>query len=154
MKRSSATVLRAIIVLVGVAAAAFLLWEPHVEGRNAHASLFEIYFRDPFLAYAYFGSIPFFVILYQAFKAFGLASQAEVSPQEVVRALRLIRYNALAFIGLIALGEVFIFSNTSDDRAGGVFMGVLATLVTILIATVATLIGRGLQRQIPPTYAK
>src|SRR5882757_4418154 len=63
--------LQAVIVLIGIGALALMLWEPHIEGRNAHATLFEIYFKDPFLAYAYIASIPFFVALYQAFKVLG-----------------------------------------------------------------------------------
>ena len=54
MKRSSTTFLQLVIVLIGIGALALLLWEPHIEGRNAHATLFEIYFKDLFLAYAYF----------------------------------------------------------------------------------------------------
>jgi hypothetical protein len=49
-----------------------MLWEPHVEGVNAHATLFEKYF-NPFVVYAYVASIPFFVALYQAFKVLGYA---------------------------------------------------------------------------------
>ena len=63
--------LQVVIVLIGIGALALMLWEPHIEGRNAHATLFEIYFKDPFLAYAYIASIPFFVALYQAFKVLG-----------------------------------------------------------------------------------
>lgn len=37
-------------------------------GAAAHATLFEIYFKDPFLAYAYVASIPFFAVLCQAFR--------------------------------------------------------------------------------------
>ena len=55
MKRSSTIFLQVVIVLIGIGALALMLWEPHIEGRNAHATLFEIYFKDPFLAYAYIG---------------------------------------------------------------------------------------------------
>lgn len=68
MKKGPAIFLQTVIVLIGIGALAFMLWEPHIEGRNAHATLFEIYFKDPFLAYAYIASTPFFVALYQAFK--------------------------------------------------------------------------------------
>ena len=61
MNRGASFFLRAVLVLIGIGALAFLIWEPRLEGRNAHATLFEIYFRDPFLAYAYLGSIPFFL---------------------------------------------------------------------------------------------
>src|SRR5712664_1598231 len=71
MKRGSILFLRAVLVLVGVGAAALLLWEPQTEGRNAHATTFEIYFKDPFLAYVYVASTPFFIALYRAFGLFG-----------------------------------------------------------------------------------
>ena len=74
MKRSS-TFLQVVIVLIGMAASALMLWEPHIEGRNAHATLFQIYFKDPFLAFAYIASIPFFIALYQAFKVLGYVAQ-------------------------------------------------------------------------------
>ena len=60
MKRSSTMFLQAVIVLIGVGALAFMLGEPHIEGVNAHATLFEMYF-NLFVAYVYIASIPFFV---------------------------------------------------------------------------------------------
>ncbi len=78
MKRCSTIFLQIVIVLIGIGALALMLWEPHTEGRNAHATLFEIYFRDPFLAYAYIASISFFVALYQAFKLLGYAGSNTV----------------------------------------------------------------------------
>ena len=58
MKKSSTIFLQVVIVLIGIGVLAAMLWEPHLEGRNVHATLFEIYFKDPFLAYVYIGSIP------------------------------------------------------------------------------------------------
>jgi hypothetical protein len=145
MKRSSTLFLQVVIVLIGIGALALMLWEPHVEGRNAHATLFEIYFNDPFLAYAYVGSIPFFVALYQAFKVVGYAGQNKVFSQAAVKALRTIKYCAIALIGFVAVGEIFIMVGNSDDRAGGVFMGVLITFGSIVIATAAAMFERILQ---------
>ena len=95
MKRSSTIFLQVVIVLIGIGALALMLWEPHIEGRNAHATLFEIYFKDPFLAYAYTASIPFFVALYQAFKVLGYVGRNEVFSQAAVKALRTIKYCAM-----------------------------------------------------------
>src|SRR3954453_24108570 len=145
MKRSSPLFLQLVIVLIGIGAFALLLWEPHVEGRDAHATTFQIYFNDPFLAYAYVGSIPFFVALYQAFKVVGYAGQNKVFSQAAVKALRTIKYCAIAIIGFVAVGEIFIMFGNSDDRAGGVFMGVLITFGSIVIATAAALFERILQ---------
>ena len=142
MKKSTAIFIQAVIVLIGVGAAAFLLWEPHVEGRNAHATLFDIYFKDPFLAYAYLGSTPFFMALFQAFKLVGHAKGGAGLPPEAPKALRTIRYCALALIGFVALGEVFIILSVSDDRAGGVFMGLLVASGSGLVAAAAARLGR------------
>jgi hypothetical protein len=148
MKRSSTIFLQVVIVLIGIGALALLLWEPHIEGRNAHATLFEIYFKDPFLAYAYIGSIAFFVALYQAFKVLGYVGQNKVFSQEAVKALRTIKYCAIVIIGFVAVGEIFIMLDNSDDRAGGVFMGVLITFGSIVIATAAAMFERILQNAV------
>ena len=95
-------------MLIGIGALALLLWEPHIEGRNAHATLFEIYFKDPFLAYAYIASIPFFVALYQAFKVLGYVGQNKVFSQAAVKALRTIKYCAIAIIGFVAVSVIFM----------------------------------------------
>ncbi len=98
--------LQAVIVLIGIGALALMLWEPHIEGRNAHATLFEIYFNDPFLAYAYLASIPFFAALYQAFKVLGYIRQNKAFSQATVKALRTIKFCALAIVGFVAVGEL------------------------------------------------
>src|SRR6267378_1038261 len=90
--------LQAVIVLIAIGALALMLWEPHIEGRNAHATPVEIYFKDPFLAYAYVASIPFFAALYQAFKVLGYARQNRVFSQAAVKALRTIKFCAIAII--------------------------------------------------------
>ena len=145
MKRSSAAFLQAVIVFVGLGALALLLWEPHLEGRNAHATPFEIYFKDPFLAYAYVASIPFFAALYQAFRLLGYAGQDRVFSQPAVNALRTIKFCAVAIIAFVAVGEVIILSQESDDHAGGVFMGVLITFGSVVIAAAAATFQRVLQ---------
>src|SRR5215831_7951176 len=108
MKLGATLFLRAVLVLIGIGALAFLLGEPHVEGRNAHATLFEIYFKDPFLALVYAGSIPFFIALYQAFKLLGYVGRNKVFSPEVAKALRTVRYCALAIIGFVVAEEIFI----------------------------------------------
>jgi hypothetical protein len=148
IERSSILFLKAVIVLVGIGALAVLLWEPHIEGRNAHASLFEIYFKDPFLAYAYIASIPFFVALRQAFTVLGYAGRNTVLSPAAVRALRTIRHCAMAIVGFVAAGEIFIMLGDSDDRAGGVFMGILIIFFSIVIATTMVVLERVVQNAV------
>src|SRR6266576_2976591 len=149
MKRSSTIFLQVVIVLIGIGALALMLWDPHIEGRNVHATLFEIYFKDPFLAYAYIASIPFFAAFYQAFKMLGYAGQNKVFSQPAVKALRTIKYCAITIIGFVAVEEIFIMLNHgSDDAAGGVFMGILITFGSIVIATAAVMFERILQNAV------
>ena len=152
MKKRSLVVptifLQAVIVLAGIGALALMLWEPHLEGRNANATLFEIYFKDPFLAYAYLGSTPFFVALYQAFKVLGYIREIEAFSPATVKALRTIKFCALAIIGFVAVGELFIMLGNSDDRAGGVFIGILITFGSVVVATAAAMFERILQNAV------
>ena len=149
MKRSSTIFLQIVIVLIGIGALALLLWEPRLEGRNAHATNFEIYFKDPFLALVYIGSIPFFVALYQAFKVLGYAGQNKIFSPAAVKALATIKYCALAIVGFVVVEEIIIILNHgNDDAAGGVFMGVLITFGSIVIATAAAMFERILQNAV------
>src|ERR1043166_7159788 len=148
MKRGSTIFLQVVIVLIAIGALALLLWEPHIEGRNAHATLFEIYFKDPFLAYAYIGSIPFFVALYQAFKVLGYIGKNKVFSQEAVKALRNIKYCALAIIGFVAVSIIFMIFGDRDDRPAGVFMRILITFPSIVVAIAAAVFERILQNAV------
>ena len=146
IKRTSTLFLKAVIILIGIGTLAALLWEPHIEGRNAHATLFEIYFNDPFLAYAYTASIAFFVALYQAFKLLGYIGRNEVFSRRSVKALRTIKYCALAIVGFIVPAVAYLFIvRPGDDIAGGVFMGVLISCISIVVATAAAVFERLLQ---------
>jgi hypothetical protein len=148
MNRNSTTFLQFVIVLIGIGTLALMLWEPHIEGRNADASVFEMYFQDPFLAYVYIGSIPFFGALYQAFKVLGYAGQNEVFSQPAVKALRTIKYCAIAIIVLVAVSVIFMMFGDPDDRPAGVFMRILITFPSIVVATVAAMLERILQNAV------
>ena len=139
-----------VIVLIGIGALALLLWEPNIEGVNAHAiTLSEVYFDDPFLALVYVGSVPFFVALYQAFKLLGSIGRNEVFSKRSVKALRTIKYCAIAIIGFVVVEEIFIILNHGDDdAAGGVFMGILITFGSVVIATAAAVFERVLQNAV------
>lgn len=149
MKKGSTIFLQLIIVLIGIGVLALLLWEPHLEGRNAHATNFEIYFNDPFLVLVYAGAIPFFVALYQAFKALGYVGQNKVFSLEAVKTLRLIKYCALTIIGFVVVEEIVIFLNHgSDDATGGFAMGVFITLGSVIVASAAAIFERILRKAV------
>ena len=146
MKRGSTIFLQIVVVFIGIGALALMLWEPHIEGRNAEATLFEIYFNDPFLAYAYMASIAFFVALYQVFKLLEHIRRNEVFSERSVRALQTIKYCAIALVGFIVPTEAYLFIvRPGDDIAGGVFMGILISFNSIIIATTADVFEKLLQ---------
>lgn len=151
MKRSSTAFLQVVIVLLGLGVLAILLWEPHLEGRNVDASLFEIYFKDPFLAYVYLGSVPFFIGLYQAFKLLGYVGRSNVFSQAAVNALRTIKYCALIIAGAIIAVDAFLMisaRSTGEDAAGAVMLGLITTFASVVIATAAAVFERVLQNAV------
>jgi len=147
MKRGSTLFLQVVVVLIGIGALALMLWEPHLEGRNAHATPFEIYFKDPFLAYAYLASIAFFTALFQAFRLLGYIGQDQVFSLSSVRALRTIKQCAIALVVMIggAVAYLFIFVRGKDDIAGGVAIGLAMIFITAVIGTAAAVFERLLQ---------
>jgi hypothetical protein len=148
IKKSSAIFLQVVIVLIGIGVLALLLWEPHIEGRNEHATIFEIYFKDPFLAYIYFSSIPFFIAVYKAINILGYAKKNVFISQMTVKALRTIKYCALAIICFVVIAEILVMLSDSDDRAGGVFIGFLIAFCSIVVATVAGVFERIVQNAV------
>jgi hypothetical protein len=143
-----ARLLQAILVLVGFAALAFLLVEPHFEGRNVHATPFQIYFRDPFLAYAYLASLPFFVALYKTFRVAGAFGRGTLVSFSTVKALATVRRCAFLLIGFTALGELLLLMTESDDRAGAVVIGLVIILGSLLVAWVAGRARRGIEKSL------
>lgn len=148
MRKSSTVFLQGVVVLIGIGALALLLWEPHLEGRNAHATLFQIYFNDPFLAYIYVASIAFFVALYQAFKLLGYVGRSDVFSQSSVKALRMIKRYGMSLVAFLVGAEAYFFivqRGKSDDIAGGVMMGLFLIFVSVVVATAAAVFEKTLQ---------
>lgn len=149
MKRSSTKFLQLVILLIACGALAFMLGEPHLEGRNKHSTLFEVYFKDPLLAYVYFASTPFFIALYQAFKVLGYAGKNHVFSYEAVLCMRIIKYCALAIVGFVVVSVFFMpFNDPGDDGPQGVVMRIFATFGSIVIAAAAAMIERVLQNAV------
>jgi hypothetical protein len=147
MGKGSTVFLQAVIVLIGIGSLGLILWEPHIEGRNAHATPFQIYFNDPFLAYAYTASIAFFIALYQAVRLLGYIGNGGVFSQRSVKALRTIKYCALSIIAFLVGAEAYFFIvvRGKDDIAGGVMMGLVLIFVSAVVATAAAVFERTLQ---------
>jgi hypothetical protein len=145
MRRRSTTLLQVATVFIGIGSLALLLWEPHIEGRNAHATPVDIYLRDPFLAYVYVGSIPFFIALYQAYRLLGWAGSREGAHSDrAIRATRLIRSCTRITLGFIVVG-VAILMVVGEERPPAVFMGLVMTVAFLVIGASAAALERRLQ---------
>ena len=145
MRRRSTTFLQVVTVFIGIGSLALLLWEPHIEGRNAHATLMDTYLRDPFLWYVYVGSIPFFIALYEAFRLLGWAGSREGAfSDRAIRAARRIRKCTRVTIGFIVLGVV-ILTFVGEERPPAVFMGLVMTVAFLVIGASAAALERLLQ---------
>lgn len=151
MKRISMLFLQVIVVLIGASSLAFMLWEPHIEGRNLHATLFDIYFKDPFLIYAYIASISFFVGLYQVFKLLGYIGRNDTFSPNSVTALHRIKYCAIVLIIFVLGAEAYFFvvqASKGEDIAGGVAIGFFIMFISTITAITANLIERKMRNTI------
>lgn len=152
MNRGLALFLQVLLVLVGLCVLTFMLWEPHFEGRNAHATTFEVYFKDPFLAYVYVGSLPFFLALCRAYGLLGDVRRYGTFSQVTLDALRVIKRCALTLLGFVAGGAVFILPfGDKEDRPPGVFMCLLVAFAAGVLATGATVFARKVQSGLSQT---
>jgi hypothetical protein len=149
MKRNSIIFLQAVIVLIGIVALAILVWFPLTEGRATNLDLVSIYF-DPFILYGYAASIVFFVGLYKAFKLLGNIGQNKVFSSNSVKALKSIKYCAIVLSILIVTAGLFIrlSHNKEDDPAGFIAICIVATFVTIIVATAAAIFEKILQNAV------
>ena len=151
MKRVSTTFLKIVLILMALGMLAALLWFPQVEGRNVNHDQFTIYFRDPFLAYIYLGSIPYFIAIVQSFKLLQYIEQNKAFSAVSVRALRNIKYCGLAIVGFIAGAEIYIIlvsSKNSDDPAGAIAMGICIAAASFVISVGAAVFQKLLQHAV------
>lgn len=138
--------LKTVLVLLALGALAIMVRFPQTEGRAAGLDLFSIY-ADPFIIYMYVATIPFFTGLFQSFKLLGFAEKNTIISNAAIKSVKTIRQCALATIGFIAAADVylFIFQRGKDDIAGGVAMGLLIILISLVIAAAATIFQNILQ---------
>ena len=156
VKNSSTAFLQTILVVLGVGVLLALIAMPQFEGRNVDATLFEIYFNDPFLAYVYLGAIPFFVGMYQAFKILSFVAKNNTFSHATVKALRTIKYCSFITAGTIIAADVFLVIHARlypeigavDGPEGAVMLGLITTFASVVIGTAAAVFERVVQNAV------
>lgn len=152
MKKSSTIFLQVVVVLIGIITLAIMIRFPLTEGRAVNLDLFSIY-ADPFIIYGYLASIPFFVALYQAFRLLEYIRQNKVFSLDSVKALRTIKFCAIALSILIVMAALYIRISfgfhgeylQDDDPAGFIAISIVITFISIVVATAAAVFEKTLQ---------
>jgi hypothetical protein len=152
MSRGLTIFLRVVISLIAIGALAvcILALPPMVvqEAAKTPKTAWLIYL---FLVCAYILSIPFFVALHQAFKLLTYVDRDNGFSESSVRALRLIKYCAIT-IGILmvaGIAAVMAFSfGKGEDIAGIVAMGLLMTFASSVVAAVAAVLQKQVQKAI------
>lgn len=148
MKKGSTLFLKFVICLIAIVALTWLIWFPQLEGRAATLDLISIYL-DPLIIYAYIGSIPFFVALYQAFNLLSYVDKNKVFSQSAVKAVSIIKYCALIFSAFIVLGILYIrLIVKGEDSAGVTAFGIFTIFASIVIATAAAVFQKLIQNAV------
>lgn len=148
MKKGSTLFLKFVICLIAIAALAWLVWFPQLEGRAVNLDLISIY-KDPLIIYSFIGSIPFFAALYQAFKLLNNIDGNKVFSQSSVNAVRKIKIFAIIFSGFIVLGILYIrLFVKGDDPAGVTALSIVTVFASIVIATAAAVFQKLLQNAV------
>lgn len=138
MKSALIVGLQVTVMLFGLLVLVFLICEPQVEGRNAHATQFEIYFQDLFLAYVYLASVPFLWGLYQVEKLLTLFRRgAAVSPEGHAR-VRNIQRCAFIVIAAAVTSLLFMINDDTEDGPPGLALRLMVILPSIAVALLAT----------------
>lgn len=141
MKNKSTLFLKSVIVVIGLVVLAGLLGFPHLEGRNEGATLFEIYFRDPFLAYIYLTAVPFYWALVQGFKLLQNIDANKAFSLSSITALKQIKISALIHSLLFSgcMYSIYRFAE-DDDSPGVIVLGMGIVGASIVVSTFAAIL--------------
>ena len=147
MKKLSIIFLQGVVVLVGIVTLAFMIRFPLTEGRAANLDLLSIY-ADPLIIYGYVASTAFFVALYQTFKLLRYIGQDKILSSSSIKTLKTIKYSAfiLGVSIVIAALYILIFHAKDDDPAGFIAMSIVATFISVVVGTIASVLEQSLQK--------
>lgn len=133
MKKGSTLFLKVVVAFIGIAMLGICIFVlPPVIGSDRTG-----YYR-PILYGLYIPAIPFFIALYQSLKLLGYIDINKVFTAVSIRALRNIKYCALAISVLFSAGMPYIFyAADRDDAPGVVAIGFVIIFASFVIAAAA-----------------
>ncbi len=152
MKSFLILVLQFALAIFGLFFLAFLIFEPQLEGRNAHATQFEIYFHDCFLAYVYLTAVPFFLGLYHVEQLLSQIRFRSVLSAQGIATVRRLKWCAGMVLGAAVASLLFMIHGDREDRPPGLTLRLIVILPSITVALLAARFEHRLQDAIahPP----
>ncbi len=103
----------------------------------------------PILLGMYLPAIPFFFALFQGFKLLNAIDKGQIFSQASVKALKYIKYCAIAICSLYTVGMPYIFYVADkDDAPGVVLIGFIFIFGSLVVATSSALFQKLLQNVI------
>ena len=142
MKQPSTLFLKAVLVLIGLAVLTFCIFAIPAIANGIGIEFPSIApLRHAILVGLWATAVPFFIALYQAFKLLSYIDKNIAFSDLSVKALRNIKYAAIAMSGLYMLGMPVVFMIAeADDAPGAVLFGLLFACSPIVIAVFAAVL--------------
>jgi len=150
MKQGTTLFLKAAIVLIGIPVLALCIFLLPEIGSFA-AQLYPDSRYIQYLLYIdlYATAIPFYWALYQSYKLLTYIDKSKAFSELSVRALQVIKYCAVTFSGLYAIGlPLFYLLAEKDDAPGIIVIALILIFAAIVIAVFAAVLQRLLQEAI------
>ncbi len=150
MKKGSTHFLRFSLFILGLIVLAFCIFALPSMWKGASAE-FPVASRAVFLIMInlYLTAIPFFIALWQAFKLLGFIDQNKAFSDLSIKALRNIKYCAIAMAVLFWANVPLLFPIAdADDAPGLIIIGSALACTPIVVAVFAAVLQRLLQNAI------
>lgn len=148
MERGTTLFLKATVVLIGMAVLALAIWGVPPVTKEA-AAYFPAHWVYPVVIVVYASAVPFYAALYQALKLLGHIDNNRAFSDLSVKALRFIKYCAVAISILYAGSLPFLYLMAEyDDAPGLLALGLVIAFASLVIAVFAAVLQKLLQQAI------
>lgn len=144
MERGSTIFLRAVVLLMGLIIFAICALALPAGIRHEDAGGY-----IPILLGLYVPTIPFYIALHQTLKLLSYIDQNKAFSELSIKALKTIKYCALAISGFFTAGLPYIYLVAEEDDAPGVIViGMLLAFAPMVVAVFAAVLQKLLQNAI------
>ncbi|PYI55559.1 DUF2975 domain-containing protein [Paenibacillus flagellatus] len=148
MERGTTLFLKLTVFLIGIPVVAACLFGLPSIAKEA-AEHYPAYWLYPVLIAMYMSAVPFFFALYQAFRLLTYIDKNVAFSELSVKALKHIKYCAIAIGLLYAAAAPFLFLIADEDDAPGLFaIGLVVIFASTVIAVFAAVLQKLLKHAI------